>query len=76
MGVLDVLTDEAAQVEYDTRLLMLQEQYGALPPELQNALIYQAISEAGLANLAGCPFDRVSIHTKLAGLRRLTPDPA
>jgi len=75
MGTLDILTDAAAQTEYEQRLLMLQERRGALDMDLIEALIYRAINEPGLANLAGCPFERVSIHTKLAGLRRLVPDP-
>jgi hypothetical protein len=72
MGTLDILTDVQAQTEYEQRLLVLQEQYGALPQALSDALIFQAVVSAGIANLTGCSLEGASIHTRLAGLRLLT----
>lgn len=71
MGVIDIQTDADAQAEYDQLLLQYQEANGALPENIMNALVYQAISENNLANLTGTPLERVSIQTRLKGLRLL-----
>lgn len=74
MGEIDQQTKDAAQAEYDARLNWYQEQNGELPQVALGALVYQAVSQIGKANLTGIPLSRVSIHTRLAGARHLTPE--
>lgn len=69
MGTIDVLTDTQNWERHDQLLLQLQEHYGALAPELIDALIYQALSRSGRVNLTGCDLSVVSIHTRLMGLQ-------
>jgi hypothetical protein len=69
MGSHDEATAKAEQAQLAQLCAAYRQKHGPVSSAALEALIYQAINQSGIANLAGCSLESVGVATQLAGMR-------